>query len=183
MTTKQKTIILTGASQGIGCRGHGIPVNVLESGMPVPHPKGPRISATVSSTFSRCFRRVAAGLAASLALGALSAHAAPTPFPADFRSSQVVNADATINVRVGGHGPAVVLIHGFGNTGDIWSPMAAELAKDHTVVVPDLRAIGLSSHPAGGYDKWTQAGDIRAVLHKPGIHPADIVGHHTGTKV
>jgi hypothetical protein len=58
------------------------------------------MSATVLSTF---FRRVAAGLAASLALGALSAHAAPTPFPADFRSSQVVNADATITVRVGGH--------------------------------------------------------------------------------
>ena len=43
-----------------------------------------------------------------------------TPFPVDFRSSQVVNADATINVRVGGHGPAVVLIHGFGDAGDMW---------------------------------------------------------------
>src|SRR3981189_3844342 len=107
-------------------------------------------------TFSRRFRRVAAGLAASLALGTLSAHAPPTPFPADFRNSQVVNADATINVRVGGHGPAVVLIHGFGNTGDMWSPMAAELAKDHTVAVPDLPGLGLSSHPAGGHDKGTQ---------------------------
>src|SRR3989442_13356067 len=107
----------------------------------------------------------------------------PTPFPADFRSSQVVNADATINVRVGGHGPAVVLIHGFGDTGDMWSPMAAELAKDHTVVVPDLRGMGLSSHPAGGYDKWTQAGDIRAVLDKLGIDRADIVGHDIGTMV
>src|ERR1700675_1427904 len=112
------------------------------------------MSATVSSTFSRRCHRVAAGLAASLALGCLSAHAAPTPFPADFRSSQVLNADATINVRVGGHVPAVVLIHGFGNTGDMWSPMAAELAKDHTVVVPDLRGMGLSSHPTGGSTKW-----------------------------
>src|SRR5712692_6061686 len=112
------------------------------------------MSATVSSTF---FRRVAAGLAGSLAQRALSAPAAPTPFPADFRSSQVVHADATINVRVGGHGPAVVLIHGFGETGDMWSPMAAELAKDHTVVVPDLRGMGLSSHPAGGYDKIGRA--------------------------
>jgi hypothetical protein len=110
---------------------------------------------TPYSFATRRFGRVAAGLAASLALGALSAHAAPTPFPADFRSSQVVNADATVNVRVGGHGPAVVLIHGFGETGDMWSPMAAVLAKDHTVVVPDLRGMGLSSHPAGGYDKWT----------------------------
>src|SRR5580704_17948808 len=114
-----------------------------------------RARAVWRGTFARRFSRVASGLAASLALGAWSVHAAPTPFPADFRSSQVANADATINVRVGGHGPAVVLIHGFGNTGDMWSPMAAKLAKDHTVVVPDLRGMGLSSHPAGGYDKWT----------------------------
>ena len=53
------------------------------------------MSATVSP-ISRRFRRVAAGLAASLAPGALSAHAPHTPFPADFRSSQVANADATI---------------------------------------------------------------------------------------
>ena len=138
---------------------------------------------TAKSTFSRRFRRAATGLAASLALCALSAHAAPTPFPADFRSSQVVNADATINARVGGRGPAVVLIHGFGETGDMWSPMAAKLAKDHTVVVPDLRGMGLSSHPAGGYDKWTQAGDIRAVLDKLGIDHADIVGHDIGVMV
>ena len=113
------------------------------------------MSATSSSTFCH-FRRVASGLAASLTLVVVSVHAAPTPFPADFRSLQVVNADATINVRVGGHGPAVVLIHGFGDTGDMWSPMAAELAKDHTVVVPDLRGMGLSSHPAGGYDITTR---------------------------
>jgi pimeloyl-ACP methyl ester carboxylesterase len=147
------------------------------------HPKELSMSAAVSSTFSCHFRRVAAGLFASQALGALSAHAAPMAFPADFRSSQVVNADATINVRVGGHGPAVVLIHGFGETGDMWSPMAAELEKDHTVVVPDLRGMGLSSHPTGGYDKWTQAGDIRAVLDKLGIDCADIVGHDIGVMV
>ncbi len=72
------------------------------------------MSATVLSTFFRGFRRVAAGLAASLALGVLSAHAQaqPTPFPADFRSSQVVIADATINVRVGGHGPAAATTSG-----------------------------------------------------------------------
>ena len=138
---------------------------------------------TASSTFSHRFRRAAATLAAGLALGATSAHAALTPFPADFRNSQVVNDDATINVRVGGHGPAVVLIHGFAETGDMWSPMAAVLAKDHTVVVPDLRGMGLSSHPADGYDKWTQAGDIRAVLDKLGIVRADIVAHDIGVMV
>lgn len=137
----------------------------------------------VWSTLPRRIRRVAAGFAASLMLGALPAHAAITPFPAGFRSAQVASADATITVRVGGHGPAVVLIHGFGETGDMWSPLAAALAQDHTVIVPDLRGMGLSSHPAGGYDKRTQAGDIRAVLDSLGIDRADIVGHDIGVMV
>src|SRR4029077_11036170 len=118
-----------------------------------------------------------------LAWAAWSPPADPIPSPAVSPNPRVVAADATIHVRVGGHGPAVVLIHGFGDTGDMWSPMAAELAKAHTVVVPDLRGMGLSSHPAGGYDKWTQAGDIRAVLDKLGIDRADIVGHDIGTMV
>jgi pimeloyl-ACP methyl ester carboxylesterase len=144
--------------------------------------RGPVVATTSASP--RRVRLAAAGLAASLAMGAASAHATITPFPAGFRNTQVtVNADTTINVRVGGHGPAVVLIHGFGETGDMWSPMAAELARDHTVIVPDLRGMGLSSHPAGGYDKWTQAGDIRAVLDKLGIDRADIVGHDIGVMV
>ncbi len=141
------------------------------------------MSSTLFAKLSRRFHRVAGGLAASLALGSLPAHAALTPFPSDFHNSHVVNADATINVRVGGHGPAVVLIHGFGETGDMWAPLAAELEKNHTVVVPDLRGMGLSSHPDGGYDKLTQAGDIRAILDKLGIDHADIVAHDIGTMV
>jgi len=85
----------------------------------------------------------------------------------------VVIADATINVRVGGHGPARRLIHGFGATGDMWSPMAAALAKEpHRRRARPARH-GPVSHPAGGYDKWTQAGDIRAVLDKLGIDGAE----------
>src|SRR2546427_1742931 len=38
--------------------------------------------------------------------------------------------------------------HGYGETGDIWAPLAARLARGHTVIVPDLRGMGLSSHPA-----------------------------------
>src|SRR5438132_8365649 len=83
-----------------------------------------------------------------------AAHAsAQSVFPANFRTQEIQADGATINVRVGGQGPAVVLLHGFGNTGDMWALMAAELAHDHRVVVPDLRGMGLSSHPAGGYDK------------------------------
>jgi len=76
-----------------------------------------------------------------------------------------------------------VLIHGFGETGDMWSPMAADLMRDHMVVVPDLRGLGLSSKPAGGFDKKTQAGDIAGVLDKLGIKSADLVTHDIGNMV
>src|SRR6266700_1095072 len=96
-------------------------------------------------------------------------------FPANFRTQEIQTDGATIHVRVGGQGPAVVLLHGFGDTGDMWAPMAAELARDHRVVVPDLRGMGLSSHPADGYDKKTQAADIRSGLTQLGIDHAAIV--------
>jgi pimeloyl-ACP methyl ester carboxylesterase len=57
-----------------------------------------------------------------------------------------------------------VLLHGFATTGDMWAPLAAALVADHTVVVPDLRGLGLSSKPSGGYDKKTQSRDVAGVM-------------------
>jgi len=85
-------------------------------------------------------------------------------FPAAFTTRYVAVNGATIHVRSGGQGPAVVLIHGFGDTGDMWAPLAARLVKRHRVVVPDLRGMGLSSHPETGYDKKSEARDIASVL-------------------
>ena len=125
--------------------------------------------------------RVLVGALGALAL-AWPAAAQVTPFPGDFRTQEITTDDgATIHLRAGGQGPAVVLLHGFGDTGDMWAPLAAELARDHTVVVPDLRGMGLSSHPAGGYDKRTT--DIRAVLIHLGLDRAAIVGHDLGAVV
>src|SRR5579864_8341556 len=95
---------------------------------------------------------------------ALSASAEVQPFPSSFRTEEISTDGATIHVRIGGKGSAVVMLHGFGDTGVMWAPIAAVLAHDHTVVVPDLRGMGLSSHPEGGYDKKTQARDIAQVL-------------------
>ena len=104
-------------------------------------------------------------------------------FPASFRTQDIQTEGVTLHVRVGGQGPAVVLLHGFGDTGDMWAPLAADLARDHTVVVPDLRGMGLSSQPPGGYDKRTQAADIRSVLTTLGLDRAAIIGHDIGTMV
>jgi pimeloyl-ACP methyl ester carboxylesterase len=105
------------------------------------------------------------------------------PFPPGFRTEDIETGGATIHVRFGGSGPAVVMLHGFADTGDMWAPLAAELAKDHTVIVPDLRGMGLSSHPEGGYDKKTQAGDVARVLDRLGIEKADLVTHDIGNMV
>ncbi|MGE8099907.1 alpha/beta fold hydrolase [Pseudomonas fluorescens] len=113
----------------------------------------------------------------------LPAHAQVTPFPASFRIQDIPVEGVTLHVRVGGKGPAVVLLHGFGDTGDMWAPLAADLARDHTVVVPDLRGMGLSSIPDSGYDKKNQAGDIRAVLAALGIEHSVVIGHDIGTMV
>jgi pimeloyl-ACP methyl ester carboxylesterase len=105
------------------------------------------------------------------------------PFPATFRTQDINANGVTLHVRTGGEGPVVVLIHGFGDTGDMWAPLAADLVRDHRVIVPDLRGMGLSSHPQEGYDKRTQAADIRTILTSLGIDQATIVGHDIGTMV
>ena len=97
-----------------------------------------------------------------LALGALSSRAGGgiESLPPAFHVAEIASGDVTLHVRIGGQGPAVVMLHGFGDTGDMWAPLAAVLVRDHTVVIPDLRGMGLSTHPPGGYDKKTQAADI-----------------------
>lgn len=129
-------------------------------------------------------RNTLATVALLTGLTATASLAAKPLTPSGFRTETVAGAGgAKIFVRVGGKGPAVVLIHGFGDTGDMWGPMASRLARDHTVIIPDLRGMGLSSHPEGGYDKKTQAGDIRAVVTAAGFDHADIVGHDIGDMV
>ena len=105
------------------------------------------------------------------------------PFPPGFRTLDVPTNGTTLHVRTGGQGPAAILLHGYGETGDMWAPLAAELVRDHTVVVPDLRGMGLSSRPASGYDKKTQGGDVAGVLDALGIERADLVTHDIGNMV
>jgi pimeloyl-ACP methyl ester carboxylesterase len=113
----------------------------------------------------------------------LPAAARMESFPAGFRNQRIATNGATIYVRVGGTGPAVVLLHGYGETGDMWAPLATALARKHTIVVPDLRGLGLSSHPEGGYDKKTQGQDVARVLTALKIDHAIVVAHDIGNMV
>ena len=115
--------------------------------------------------------------------GGQAASAQVRPFPAGFHTRRIATNGTTLHVRVGGTGPAVVLLHGYGETGDMWSELAAVLAPRYTVVVPDLRGMGLSARPSGGYDKKTQGHDVAGVLDALKIEQADLVTHDIGNMV
>ena len=127
--------------------------------------------------------RLLAFVAAATLMLTTPALAQVPPYPAAFKTQTISTNGAEIHVRVGGHGPAVILLHGYGETGDMWAPLAARLARDHTVVVPDLRGMGLSSHPAGGYDKKSQGGDVAGVLDALKVEKVEVVGHDIGNMV
>jgi pimeloyl-ACP methyl ester carboxylesterase len=118
----------------------------------------------------------------AVSLGA-PAFARVEAFPASFHTQMVATNGTNLYVRVGGQGPAVVLLHGFGDSGDMWAPLAAALVKNHTVIVPDLRGMGLSAHPDTGYTKKNQAVDIAGVMDALKVQKADLVTHDIGNMV
>jgi pimeloyl-ACP methyl ester carboxylesterase len=126
-----------------------------------------------------------AALAAAFAwlVGAEQAVGQVQPYPPSFHTQRIETNGTTLYVRIGGHGPAVVLLHGYGETGDMWTPVATKLVANHTVIIPDLRGMGLSSRPAGGYDKKTQGQDIAGVLDALKITQIDLVTHDIGNMV
>jgi pimeloyl-ACP methyl ester carboxylesterase/glyoxylase-like metal-dependent hydrolase (beta-lactamase superfamily II) len=130
-------------------------------------------------------RLIATALAVLVAASVvpLRASAQVPAFPSSFRTQRITTNGVTIHVRVGGTGPAVVLLHGYGETGDMWAPLAARLAPRRTVIVPDLRGMGLSSHPASGYEKLTQAVDLAGVLDTLGVDRIELVAHDIGNMV
>ena len=116
-------------------------------------------------------------------LGGQDAVAQVQPYPASFRIERIATNGTTLHVRIGGSGPAVVLLHGYGETGDMWSPLATKLAPTNTVIIPDLRGMGLSARPTGGYDKKTQGHDIAGLLDALKIERVDLVTHDIGNMV
>jgi pimeloyl-ACP methyl ester carboxylesterase len=104
-------------------------------------------------------------------------------WPEAFAARQMAVTGGTQYVRVGGKGPAVLLLHGFGDTGDMWVPLAAPLVQERTVIVPDLRGMGLSSHPEGGYEKVAQARDLAAILDQLSLAQVALVTHDIGNMV
>ena len=82
--------------------------------------------------------------------------------------------------RIAGDGPPVVLIHGMLNSSRHWEAVAMRLAREYTVVAPDLIGHGDSATPRGDYSLGAHAASIRDLLTAIGIDRASIVGHSLG---
>lgn len=93
-----------------------------------------------------------------------------------------------INVRHGGSGPPLLLLHGFPQTHAIWHKVAARLAERHTLVMPDLRGYGDSDKPAtdsghAPYSKRTMALDALELMRSFGFERFYVCGHDRGGRV
>jgi haloacetate dehalogenase len=111
-----------------------------------------------------------------------------TQLPEPFTYRRVDADGVSINVAVGGTGDPVLLLHGYPQTHLMWRDIAPDLARDHTVVVPDLRGYGASDkptpdHDARNYGKRAMAADQVAVMRSLGFDRFDLVGHDRGARV
>ena len=122
------------------------------------------------------------GLATTLALTAQAQAAGPRA-PAGYSDKTAEVNGTQIHYQIGGQGTPVVLLHGYTQTGYMWRPIMAQLAKTHTVIVPDLRGAGDSAKAASGYGKADMAKDIHALVTTVSKEPATVIGHDIGMMV
>jgi pimeloyl-ACP methyl ester carboxylesterase len=97
------------------------------------------------------------------------------------RTAQVEGVQ--LHYLTAGHGPAVILLHGYAETSRMWRPIIPLLAEKFTVIAPDLPGIGDSSIPADKIDMISSASRIHALVRSLGIEKARIVGHDIGLMV
>src|SRR6059058_548082 len=109
-------------------------------------------------------------------------------FKASAADNAVVSRDAEVNgvklhYMTAGHGPTVILLHGYAEASLMWKPIIPLLAERFTVIAPDLPGIGDSAIPANGLDMKTAAVRIHALARALGIDKARVVGHDIGLMV
>ncbi|MEU3422928.1 alpha/beta hydrolase [Streptomyces murinus] len=85
-----------------------------------------------------------------------------------------------LNVALAGSGPAVLLLHGFPHTWELWTDIMADLSDHYRVIAPDMRGFGASGGTESGHDAGTLAGDAAALLTALDVSPAAVVGIDAG---
>jgi pimeloyl-ACP methyl ester carboxylesterase/quercetin dioxygenase-like cupin family protein len=131
----------------------------------------------------RNFFTGAAKIAAMLLLACSSLSATASKVPDGFTEHFADVNGARLHYFIGGTGSPVVLLHGYAETSHMWLPIMPLLAKNHTVIVPDLRGAGDSSKPDSGYDKKNMAVDIHDLTTSLGFNHVSVVGHDIGLMV
>ncbi len=97
------------------------------------------------------------------------------------RSAKVEGAK--VRFLTAGQGPALILLHGYTQTSRMWKPIIPLLARQFTVIAPDLPGIGDSDIPANGLDMKSAAIRIHGLATSLGIKKARVVGHDIGLMV
>jgi haloacetate dehalogenase len=105
-----------------------------------------------------------------------------------FEQLRIKTGGAEINLRRGGEGPPLLLLHGYPQTHVMWHKIAPRLAERFTLVMPDLRGYGDSAKPPGGadhaaYSKRAMARDQAEVMDALGFANFAVVGHDRGARV
>lgn len=109
---------------------------------------------------------------------------AKVPAQSDTIISRTTEAGGVkIHYLTAGHGPAVILLHGYTQTSRMWRPLIPLLAGKFTVIAPDLPGIGDSEITADGLDMKTAAIRVHALVKSLGISKASVVGHDIGLMV
>jgi pimeloyl-ACP methyl ester carboxylesterase len=85
-----------------------------------------------------------------------------------------------ITVAVAGAGPAILLLHGFPHTWEVWSAVIPELARAYRVIAPDLRGLGGTTRADGGYDAGTIVADLAALLDALDVPSAEVMALDLG---
>jgi len=109
--------------------------------------------------------------------------AEPANPPANFKHAYAEVNGVKIHYVIGGKGDPLVLVHGFGQNWYMWNRLLPELSKHFTVIAPDLRGVGESDKPEGGYDKKNMAKDIHELVQKLGYNSVNLAGHDIGLMV
>jgi pimeloyl-ACP methyl ester carboxylesterase len=90
---------------------------------------------------------------------------------------------AKLHYMTAGHGPTLILLHGYAETSLMWKPLIPALARRFTVIAPDLPGIGDSDIPADGLDMKSAAIRIHDLAKSLGVQKAEVVGHDIGLMV
>jgi pimeloyl-ACP methyl ester carboxylesterase len=116
-----------------------------------------------------------------------SLHPAAGQLPDSFQHQAALVNDVRLHYVTGGRplgtAPLMLLIHGFPQNWWSWHRVMPALGEHYTLVVPDLRGIGLSDRPPTGYDKTQLSADLYGIVQSLNAGPAHVVGHDIGGMV